>query len=187
MSISEKLHLKLMQAVKSIGEFPNYKQSHLISQPLVEHLAEEGYVFGAEYRNEVLANDGTQFIQIEATTKPVTFIFGAGVEALHYVDSFFDSTLTTPTTMTPFNYKPSSTEVATAIVRHATAASVLGTPRGNNQIGSGNNPSSGVGGSVTSRPTTLAPGEKITLRLTNKGGGTKSTSVAVYWSEVQVD
>lgn len=147
------------------------------------HYAGEGYLFGAEVRNGTLANDATIFIQIEATTKPVELVFGANVEALTWVDSYIGTTLTTPTTLTAYNYKPSSTETATAVVRTATAASVAGTQRGNNQTGSGSG-GNAVGGSSTSRPSTLAPGEKLTLKLTNKGGTSKSVSLAVYWTEV---
>lgn len=158
--------------------------SHMINQDIFAHLAEEGYVFGAEIRNGALVNDGTLFIQIEATTKPLTLSFGAGVEALTWVDSFVGTTLTTPSTLTAFNYKPSSSEVATAIVRSSTTVTTLGTQRGNNQTGSGS-AGTGVGGSIMSRPSTLAIGEKLTLRLTNKGGTAKSVSAGVYWTEVQ--
>lgn len=156
----------------------------LITEDRLFHYAEEGYVYGAEVRNGALANDGTLFIQIEATTEPVTLVFGAGTEALTWVDSFVGTTLTTPTTLTPFNYRPEVITAATAIVRTATAATTLGTQRGNNQTGSGSG-GTGVGGSTTTRPSTLAPGEKLTLRLTNKGGTNKSLSTGVYWTEVQ--
>ena len=148
------------------------------------HYAEEGYVYGAEVRNGALANDAALFLQIEATTKPVTLTFGSGVEALVWVDSFVGTTLTSPTTVTAFNYKPSVLTPSTAIVRTATAATTIGTQRGNNQAGSGVG-GTGVGGSTISRPTTLMPGEKLTLRLTNKGGANKSVSIGVYWTEVQ--
>lgn len=156
----------------------------LITEDRVFHYAEEGYVYGAEVRNGALVNDGTLFIQIEATTKPVTLVFGAGTEALTWVDSFIGTTLATPTTITPFNYRPEVITEATAIVRTSTAVTTLGTQRGNNQAGSGSG-GTGVGGSTTTRPSTLAPGEKLTLRLTNKGGTNKSLSAGVYWTEVQ--
>lgn len=156
----------------------------IINEDRLFHYAEEGYVYGVEYRNAALANDGTLFLKIAATTKPVTFSFGAGVEALTYVDSFVSSTLTTPTTLTPYNYKPSTATAATAVVTTSTAQSALGTQRGQNQAGSGTVPGQSAGGSTTGRPTTLEPGESITLRLTNKGGAAKSVSVAVYWTEV---
>lgn len=156
----------------------------LIVEDRVFHYAEEGYVYGAEVRNGALANDGTLFIQIEATTKPVTLVFGSGVEALAWIDSFVGTALTTPTTITPFNYKPSNLTAATAIIRTSTAVTTLGTQRGNNQTGSGSG-GTGVGGSTSSRPSTLAPGEKLTLRLTNKGGTNKSVSVGVYWTEIE--
>lgn len=148
------------------------------------HYAEEGYVYGAEFRNSAVVNDGTLFLQIEATTKPVTLVFGSGVESLAWVDSFVGTTLNAPTTLTPFNYKPSVTTPATAIVRTSAAVTTLGTQRGNNQTGSGSG-GTGVGGSTTSRPTTLAPGEKLALRITNKGGTNKSVSVGVYWTEIE--
>lgn len=155
-----------------------------ISFDRTAYLSEQGYVFGAEIRNGAIPNDGTLFLQIEATTKPVTLVFGAGVEALVWVDSFVGTTLATPTTVTPFNYKPSSTEVATAIVRTSTTVTTLGTQRGNNQSGSGAG-GTGVGGSTISRPSTIVQGEKLTLRLTNKGGTNKSITIAVYFTEVQ--
>lgn len=156
-----------------------------ITEDRIINYAESGYVYGAEYRNAALANDGTLFLKIAATTKPVTFNFGAGVEALTYVDSFISSTLTTPTTLTAYNYKPSVATAATAVVTTATAQTALGTQRGNTQVGSGITPGQSAGGSTVGRPTTLAPGESITLRLTNKGGAAKCTSIAVYWTEVQ--
>ena len=155
----------------------------VITEDRLFHYAEEGYVYGAEVRNGALANDGTLFIQIEATSKPVTFTFGAGVEALTWVDSFIGTTLATPTIITPFNYKPSVTTPATAIVRTSTSVTTLGTQRGNNQAGSGGG-GTGVGGSTSTRPTTLVPGEKLTLRLTNKGGTNKSVSLGVYFTEI---
>lgn len=156
----------------------------LIVEERLFHYAEEGYAYGAEIRNGAVANDGTIFIQIEATTKPVTLIFGAAAEALTWVDSFIGTTLTAPTTLTAFNYKPSVTTPATAIARSSLAVTTLGTQRGNNQIGSGAG-GTGVGGSTASRPSTLALGEKITLRLTNKGGANKSISLGVYWTEIE--
>lgn len=164
----------------------SWQESRLyyITYPRNEYLAEQGYVFGAERRIESLADNGTLFIQIEATTKPVTLVFGASVEALSFVDSFIGTTLANTTPITPYNYKPSSAEVATAIVRTSTSVpTTLGTQRGSNQTGSGSG-GNGVGGSTTGRPTTLAPGEKLTLRITNKGGNSKSVSVAVYWNEI---
>lgn len=157
----------------------------LITEERLFHYAEEGYVYGAEVRYPTVANDAPVFIQIEATTKPITLVFGAGVEALTYVDSFAGTTLTTGlSTLTAFNYKPSVSTPATAVVKTATAASVLGTSRGNNQTGSGSG-GTGVGGSTTTRPSTLAPGEKLTLRLTNEGGTNKSISLGVYWTEIE--
>ena len=155
----------------------------VIVEDRIFHYAEEGYIYGAEFRNGAIANDGTLYLQIEATTKPVTLVFGAGCEALTWVDSFVGTTLTTPATLTAYNYKPSELTPATAIVRTSAAVTTLGTQRGNNQTGSGSG-GNGVGGSTTSRPTTLAIGEKLTLRLTNKGGNSKSLSVGVYWTEV---
>lgn len=155
----------------------------VISEERFAYLAEQGLLFGAETKNSALANDSSIFIQIEATTKPLTFIFGANVEALAWVESFIGTTLTTPTTLTAYNYKPSSTFTPTAVIRTASAASVAGTQRGNNQVGSGNAGTS-VGGSTSTRPTTLAIGEKLTLKLTNKGGTAKCLSVGVYWTEV---
>lgn len=148
------------------------------------HYAEEGYVFGVEYRNGALANDATLFLKVTATTKPVTLTFGAGVEALTWVNSYHGTTLTTPTTLTPYNYLVGGTEVATAAIQVATAASVLGTARGNTQVGSGS-AGTGVGGSTTTRPTTIKPGNSITLALTNKGGIAKSVSIGVYFTEIE--
>lgn len=156
----------------------------VITEDRIFHYAEEGYVFGAEYRNAALANDGTLFLKVTATTKPVTLVFGAGVEALTWVNSYSGTTLTTPTTLTPYNYLIGGTEVATATIQVATAASVLGTQRGNTQVGSGA-AGTGVGGSTTSRPTTLKPGNSVTLALTNKGGTAKSVSVGVYFTEIE--
>lgn len=155
-----------------------------IVQSEQEYLAIQGFEFGAEVRNPALANDGTLFLQIEATTRTVILNFGAGVEALTWVDSFIGSTLTTPTTVTPFNYKPSSTRTATAVVRTSAAVTTLGTARGTNQSGSSGLGNSGVGGSSQTRKTVLAPGQKVTLRLTNKGGAAKCVSVGVYFDEV---
>ena len=154
-----------------------------ITEEITTYIATQGFLFGAEVRNNALANDGTLFLQIEAGTKPVTFIFNADVEALAYVDTFIGTTLTTPTTLTPFNYKPSGAVTTTAIIRTATAATTIGTARGTRQTGSGN-PGQGVGGSSAGRPTTLAAGEKITLRITNKGGAAKCASVGVYFTEL---
>lgn len=177
--MNNELQSRLLRSAKNI--LNNF--SHLITQDLAEHLAEEGYIYGAEVRNPTLANDGTLFLQIEATTKPITLVFGAGVEALTHVDSFVGTTLN-PTTnlLTPFNYKPSIATAPTAIVRTSTAVTTLGTQRGNAQTGSGSG-GTGVGGSASTRPSTLAPGEKLTLRLTNEGGTNKSVSVGVYWTE----
>lgn len=155
--------------------------SNLISQDLIQHLSNNGYTFAAEKRFSV-ANDALVTIQVEATTKPVTLVFGAELEALTYVDSYIGATLTTPTTLTPFNYKPSSTEVATAIVKTATAFTG-GTKRGESQAGAGN-PGQSIGGSSRSTPTTIVPGEKVSLVLTNKSGTTKSISLGAYFSEV---
>lgn len=154
-----------------------------ITEELSQYIASQGYLFAAEVRNNALANDGTLFLQIEAGTKPLAFIFNADVEALAYVDTFIGTTLTTPTTITPFNYKPSSAVTTTAIIRTATAATTLGTARGTRQTGSGN-PGQGVGGSSAGRPSILAPGEKITLRITNKGGSAKCVSEGVYFTEL---
>lgn len=156
----------------------------VVTEDRLFHYAEEGYVFGAEYRDGALANDGTLFLQITATTKPVTLVFGAGVEALTWVDSFSGTTLASPTTMTPYNYKIGGTETATAVIKRSLTVTTLGTARGNTQIGSGA-AGTGVGGSSTSRPTNLQPGQSVTLRLTNKGGTTKSTSIAVYFTEIE--
>lgn len=154
-----------------------------IIEEVSQYIAIQGYLFGAEVRNNALANDGTLFLQIEAGTKPVTFIFNTDVEALAYVDSFIGTTLTTPTTLTPFNYRPGSAVTTTAIIKTATAVTTLGTARGTRQTGSGN-PGQGVGGSSAGRPTTLAAGEKVTLRITNKGGAAKCVSVGVYFTEL---
>lgn len=156
----------------------------VITEDRMFHYAEEGYVFGVEYRDGALANDGTLFLQVVATTKPVTLVFGAGVEALTYVDSYSGTTLASPTTITPYNYKIGGSEVATAIVRRSLTVTTLGTLRGNTQVGSGA-AGTGVGGSATSRPTNLQPGQSVTLRLTNKGGTTKSASIAVYFTEIE--
>lgn len=154
-----------------------------ITEERMFHYAEEGYLYGAEFKNGAVANDATVFIQIEATTKPVTFVFGANVEALAWVNSFIGTELASPTEIAEYNYKPSETTPATAVVRVSATATTLGTQRGDNQTGSGSG-GTGVGGSQSSRPTTLQPGEKLTLRLTNKGGANKSISVGVYWTEV---
>jgi len=154
----------------------------MITSEISQYLASVGYLFGSEIRIPELANDGIAVIQIEAGAKPVTLVFGSTVEALTYVDSFIGSTLTTPTVLTPYNYKPSAGITASAIVRTATAVTSSGTPRGVSQIGSGN-PGNSAGGSSISRPTTLAPGEKLMLRLTNKGGAAKCVSLGVYFTE----
>ena len=148
-----------------------------------EYLAIEGYVFGSETRQPALTNNGTLFLQIQAGTRPINLVFGANVESLTQIDSFIGGTLTTPTTLIPFNYKPSSAFTTSAIVRTATAATGLGAQRGQNQAGGGN-VGNGVGGSVTGRPSTLTPGEVLTLRLTNLGGAAKSLSAGIYFTEV---
>lgn len=155
----------------------------LLTEQIEQYIAEQGYLFFSEVRNDSLANNGTLFLKIAAGTRPVALVFDANVEALTYVESFTGTTLTTPTTLTINNYNIASENTASAVVTSATAASVAGTQRGTSQKGSGG-PSFGAGGSSQSRPTFIPAGGDITLKLTNVSGTAKSIATGVYFTEL---